>query len=500
MTTPENGRAASPEEIDGERFLQDLDAALEGHEPDGSHADTARFAAQLAGVLQSQASSAPENLKQKIGDTTAKPAVKNKPSTVVRMDRALKRYRLGVLDLAAIVALTVLGILIWRSLETPPVAKPEIKTAEPEKRLAAEDVKPPAPDKAPPKVPLEEPWEKEVRAKLERKVSFEFVDTPLEEVLGFLKSLTTVNIILDPKAAAEGVHKTPVTLRVRDMSLGVALQWILRGCKLEMALRNECIYISNRITLPVEMRVLDVSGLPVSPELLSDLIKQRFKMGGTEVSDVSIRPMGNLLNIAQTRDAFREIFAMIAAIREQAPSGKINFQPSVQPEWKKALLEKLKKKKVTFEFVDTQFEEVIAFIQQLSDVNVVVDPKLIAAGPPPLNLRVTDMDMNLALEWILRLADYSYSIENEAIYITKSNTVRPTIVGYDISAILKSRGMTADALRSVVMSTVSPNSWVEPDTSIHTNNNDTWMFVQHDESVQLQVESLLQKIANPEKP
>jgi len=496
MTQPENG-PTSPQagEPDGERFLQDLDAALQGHEPEGAHAETARFAAQLTGVLQSQAGSAPENLRQKIEEAAAKPAAKDrKASTVVRMDHALKRFRIGVLDLAAIVALTVFGVLIWRSLEIQESAKPDLKPAEPEKRLAAEDAKPPAPDA--PKVQAEEPWEKEIRAQLERKVTFELVDTPLEEAIGFLRSLTTASIVLDPKAVE--ALKTPITLRAQNMTIGVALQWIARMSSLHVALRNQCVFISTKDTTPLEMRVLDVSGLPITPELLASVLSQKFLDPVLEGSNATITSIGNLLQVTHAPESLREIRGMISTIREQAPKGKITFQSGPVPEWKQAI-QKALKKKVTFEFVDTPLPEAVAFFQSLSNVNVVVDPKLLAAGPPPITLRVTDMELSIALEWILRLIDCSYSIENEAIYISKTGTTPPILIGYDIKSILKDRGMTPDALRTAVMTTVAPDSW-GCTRSIRVSANDTWMFVLQDETVQPQVESLLQKIANPEKP
>lgn len=500
MTTPENGRATITGEPDGERFLADLDAALQGHEPDGSHADTARFASQLAGVLQSQTGSAPEHLKQKISDVSATPAATDsKPSTVVRMDRALRRFRLGLLDLAAIVALTVLGVLIWRSLDKESVAQPDLKSTDAEKRLAAEDRKPPAPDAPPLRGPIEEPWEKEIRAKLERKVSFEFVDTPFEEVIGFLRSLANVTIIVSPDAAATGALQSKVTLRAKDMTLGVALQWIARMSELNVSLREHCLFVSGRDSTPVEMRVLDVSGLPISADLLALVIQQKFDNPKKDKSETSVGVIGNLVKVAQTREASREIYTLVAAIREQAPSGKISFQPLVVPEWKKAMQEQLKKK-ITFEFVDTPLEDTIDFFQKTSGINIIVDPAIAAAGTPVINLRVTDMDLSHALEWSLRLANCTYSLENEALFITKTGRRRPVLIGYDVASILKDRGMTSEALHTAVITTVAPTSWNWPTTSITVSKKDTWMFVQQDESVQLQVESLLHKLANPEKP
>jgi len=73
--------------------------------------------------------------------------------------------------------------------------------------------------------------------------------------------------------------------------------------------------------------------------------------------------------------------------------------------WKADLIKKLQKK-VTFDFVDTPLDEAVAFLRQISGVTIIVDPKVTAAGAAPnINLRVTDMSMDLALEWILRLAN-----------------------------------------------------------------------------------------------
>lgn len=109
----------------------------------------------------------------------------------------------------------------------------------------------------------EEPWKQEIRKKLSRHVSFEFVDTPLEEAIQFLNSLTKVNIILDPKIAAEGANKTPITLRVQDMEMDLALKWILRLAELEYDLRNQAVFITKKANLAanVELEIYDIRDL-----------------------------------------------------------------------------------------------------------------------------------------------------------------------------------------------------------------------------------------------
>lgn len=109
----------------------------------------------------------------------------------------------------------------------------------------------------------EEPeWAQEIRRKLDRKVSFEFIDTPLREAVAFLQTLTKVNMILDPKAV-EAKGDVPINLKVANMSLQLALDWILKLADLDYVLRDSAIFISTRENLKgdVVLRIYDVRDL-----------------------------------------------------------------------------------------------------------------------------------------------------------------------------------------------------------------------------------------------
>jgi len=107
----------------------------------------------------------------------------------------------------------------------------------------------------------EEEWKADIRKRLQRKVTFEFVDTPLDEAIGFLRQLANVTMIVDPKVLAGGAPT--INLRVTDMSLDLALEWILKLADLEYALRDSAIFISKpqNLTASVELRIYDVSDL-----------------------------------------------------------------------------------------------------------------------------------------------------------------------------------------------------------------------------------------------
>jgi len=87
-----------------------------------------------------------------------------------------------------------------------------------------------------------EKWKTDIQRQFEKRISFDFVDTPLDDVLCFLSSLTGTNIVLDRAALQDG--EVPVTLKVNDMRLGAALDWILRLVNLNYVLRDEAVFVS----------------------------------------------------------------------------------------------------------------------------------------------------------------------------------------------------------------------------------------------------------------
>ena len=65
-----------------------------------------------------------------------------------------------------------------------------------------------------------------------KKVTFDFVETPLADVMNFMQALLGVNMVVDP-----GLNKqATVTLRANEMPVGQALQWIARlaGAKVDV--------------------------------------------------------------------------------------------------------------------------------------------------------------------------------------------------------------------------------------------------------------------------
>ncbi|HYG74389.1 MAG TPA: hypothetical protein VEK08_05230 [Planctomycetota bacterium] len=120
-------------------------------------------------------------------------------------------------------------------------------------------------------------------------------------------------------------------------------------------------------------------------------------------------------------------------ISKRSESSAIGKQEKEEA-WKADIRKKLQRK-VTFEFVDTPLDEAVSFLRSLANVTMIVDPKVIAGGAPAINLRVTDMSLDLALEWILKLADLEYALKDNAIFISKAQNLVESVELqiYDVS-------------------------------------------------------------------
>ena len=93
-----------------------------------------------------------------------------------------------------------------------------------------------------------------IKAALSAKVSFEFEDTPLAEVIDFFRKLTPVSFVVDQ--ATKDVAP-PVTLKVTDVSLDKALTYVAHLTQANWAIHDDAVFIS------------------IPKDLLAELIKRK---------------------------------------------------------------------------------------------------------------------------------------------------------------------------------------------------------------------------------
>lgn len=284
----------------------------------------------------------------------------------------------------------------------------------------------------------EDPWKTDIRKKLQRHVSFEFVDTPLDEALAFLDSLAKVNFVMDPQVAKTGGDKVPISLRVSDMEMEEALAWSLRLADLEYDLRSQAVFIykpglalpnkaattqqvpeaiqvklSRKITFEFKDTPLDEAlSFIRSLTKITIILDPKFHQAGLPEISLAVKdlPVGEaieqILAKANAKSSWVDDTLYVTGTQVQPvetpklDTNSIHFYAAPQwPEKSKIALER----KVTFEFLDTSVDEAVAFISSQTGIKFAVDPAISDKNRPKISLRVTDMQAGLALEWILKL-------------------------------------------------------------------------------------------------
>jgi len=92
----------------------------------------------------------------------------------------------------------------------------------------------------------ESPAEKRIRQALDETTSMDFVDTPLQDVVDYLKDLHGIEIQLDTRALADAgiAPDLPVSRRLSGISLRSALKLLLSSVDLSYVIKNEVLIIT----------------------------------------------------------------------------------------------------------------------------------------------------------------------------------------------------------------------------------------------------------------
>ena len=113
--------------------------------------------------------------------------------------------------------------------------------------------------------PVQKSISHEMQTKLEERLSIEFVDTPLRDVISFLQEKSKMNFFLHKDAP-----DTHVNIKLNDVPLSVILEYILpKGSG--YLVKNNVVYITKE---PLELRVYDVRDLLINLEDRESLTTQ----------------------------------------------------------------------------------------------------------------------------------------------------------------------------------------------------------------------------------
>ena len=109
------------------------------------------------------------------------------------------------------------------------------------------------------------------------------------------------------------------------------------------------------------------------------------------------------------------------------------------------IMEKLKER-VSLDFADTPLTDAIAFLHDVSDVNMMLDPDAIEEDSPKITLKVEDMPLENALDVILRrFAKLDYAVRDEGIFISNEEALSEhELRTYDVHDLLAAAGAAGE--------------------------------------------------------
>lgn len=123
----------------------------------------------------------------------------------------------------------------------------------------------PAAPAARPNAPVDIELEAKIRHELEEPTDMEFVETPLQDAVAYLKDLHGIEIQWDTKALEDAglASDTPISRELKGVSLGAALRLILGQHNLTCVVRDGVLLITTpaAVKKTVELRVYNVHDL-----------------------------------------------------------------------------------------------------------------------------------------------------------------------------------------------------------------------------------------------
>ena len=198
-------------------------------------------------------------------------------------------------------------------------------------------------------------------------------------------------------------------------------------------------------------------------------------------------------------------------------------QAGEDPAWRKDIQNQLEQE-ITLDFQDQDLTEVVGFLQKYTNANIVLDPKVIAAAPPPITLKVEKMKLSNVLAFIMKLTSLNFTLRDEAIYISNAEGLRGDVQMkiYDIRDLthamqsfpgpdldIPEPGGTGATLLppietgekqetsefiDIIKKVVAPQSWEGNGIDIGEYNGS--MVVTHTAEIHAQVETLLRSLRN----
>lgn len=335
--------------------------------------------------------------------------------------------------------------------------------------------------------------EERIREALRSPTTLEFADAPFAEVVKYLSKFHKIEIRLDeqPLEKVGIAPDTPITRRLKGLSLRSALRMILRDLNLTYNIEQGVLVITTPKAaaerLPTRVYSIAELVLPPPPADQANLDRLvKFIASGIAPSSwqstggratAALQGSGEarslvVRQIAPIHDEIDELWAalkQVAQLKEAVPQAGFGGRFIRSPAERK-ILESLRMP-VDLEFEETPLSDVLEYLKDLLAIEIARDTRGMTdtgvGSELPVTIKLRGVRFDKALTAILKPMDLDYLIDNEVLLIASRDTARKTLYPhlYVIPNLVESGTepdpTKADALARRITGRVQPSTWVD---------------------------------------
>ena len=168
----------------------------------------------------------------------------------------------------------------------------------------------------------------------------DFHESPLQTVVDFLKDKHSIEILLDVKALEDGGMgtDTPVTCKVRGVSLRSGLRLMFSRIDLTFLIHNEVLLVTSKEVADATLvtRTYPIADLTPGDKydhlidaITTTVLPQSWDEVGGPGSLTSVKAAKSLV-ISQTQDAQDEVLQLLRSLRAARKAGGVEWSAAVQ--------------------------------------------------------------------------------------------------------------------------------------------------------------------------
>lgn len=301
---------------------------------------------------------------------------------------------------------------------------------------------------------------------LEKRTTFDFVDTPLDRVVAHLSKLNDIDIDIDVKALGDvgiGTDR-PVTLQKENVVLADALGLILKPLKLTWNVRDDVLSITTpeEVESELETRVYVPLRGQSSDTLIADITKNvQPRAWGNVGGPCSICKIASgVLVISHTYHGHRQIQKRYTeGLRAIRPS-HMAVPSSVLPKPVASALNV----PTPVSFIETPLEDAMQFLGKTAGVKISLDKEALSdvglSPDAPITRKLNRVRLRCALKLLLRDLELTWYPEGEGMVITLPERAEAHLylARYDAKGLTKNP-FVGDDLIDALKKSVAPQTW-----------------------------------------